>query len=90
VVWELAKQTDPDVDPLSRRLLRSIAHATQWRAEYRTARDGLDPPADPTASSAPLIYQHKTQGADRKIAERLEALIQTDRQAAGEPVQPSS
>jgi hypothetical protein len=33
VVWELAKQTDPDVDPLSRRLLRSIAHATQWRAE---------------------------------------------------------
>jgi hypothetical protein len=43
VVWELAKQTDPDVDPLSRRLLRSIAHATRWRAEYRTARDG--PPA---------------------------------------------
>jgi hypothetical protein len=39
---------------------------------------------------AALIYQHKTQGADRKIAERLEALIQTDRQAAGEPVQPSS
>jgi hypothetical protein len=39
---------------------------------------------------AALIYQHKTQGADRKIAERLEALIQTDRQAAREPVQPSS
>jgi hypothetical protein len=43
VLWELAKQTDPDVDPLSRRLLRSIAHATRWRAEYRTTRDG--PPA---------------------------------------------
>jgi hypothetical protein len=39
---------------------------------------------------AALVYQHKTQGADRKIAERLEALIQTDRQAAGERVQPSS
>jgi hypothetical protein len=44
VLWELAKQTDPDVPPLSRRLLRSIAHATQWRAEYRAARDGLVPP----------------------------------------------
>jgi transcription elongation GreA/GreB family factor len=54
VIWELAKQTDPDVDPLSRRLLRSIAHVTRWRAEYRTARDG--PPvgqADPTASDPP-------------------------------------
>jgi hypothetical protein len=40
-MWELAKQTDPDVAPLSRRLLRSIAHATRWRAEYRTARDAL-------------------------------------------------
>jgi hypothetical protein len=57
VVWELAKNTDPDVDPLSRRLLRSIAHATRWRAEYRTARDGLGPPGataeDPHAESAP-------------------------------------
>jgi hypothetical protein len=39
VLWELAKQTDPDVPPLFRRLLRSIAHATRWTAEYRTARD---------------------------------------------------
>jgi hypothetical protein len=60
VVWELAKNSDPDVDPLSRRLLRSIAHATRWRAEYRTARDALgppdatvaDPPADPASDSA--------------------------------------
>jgi hypothetical protein len=43
LLWELAKHTDPDVAPLSRRLLRSIAHATRWRAEYRTARDS--PPA---------------------------------------------
>jgi hypothetical protein len=42
---ELTKQTDPDVPPLSRRLLRSIAHATRWRAEYRTARDGTAPAA---------------------------------------------
>ena len=41
VLWELAKQTDPDVPPLSRRLLRSIAHASRWRAEYRTARDQI-------------------------------------------------
>jgi hypothetical protein len=40
VLWELAKQTDPDVPPLPRRVLRLIAHATRWRAEYRTARDG--------------------------------------------------
>jgi hypothetical protein len=53
VVWELAKNSDPDVDPLSRRLLRSIAHATRWRAEYRTARDGLSPPGGPPADSAP-------------------------------------
>jgi hypothetical protein len=52
VVWELAKNTDPDVDPLSRRLLRSIAHATRWRAEYRTARDALGPPGDPGAPDA--------------------------------------
>ena len=32
VLWELAKQTDPDVPPLSRRFLRSIAHATRWRS----------------------------------------------------------
>jgi hypothetical protein len=44
VLWELAKQTDPDVPPLSRRVLRLIAHSSRWRAEYRSARDGLDPP----------------------------------------------
>src|SRR4051812_22639479 len=43
VVWELAKQTDPDVRPLSLRLLTAIAHASQWRAEYRTARDSPPP-----------------------------------------------
>jgi hypothetical protein len=29
-------------------------------------------------------YQHKTQGADRKIADRLEALIQSHRDTAGD------
>ena len=33
---------------------------------------------------AALIYQHKTQGADRKIADRLEALIQGHRDTAGD------
>jgi hypothetical protein len=39
---------------------------------------------------AALIYQHKTQGADRKIADRLEALIQSHRDTAGDAGQPSS
>ena len=39
---------------------------------------------------AALIYQHKTQGADRKIADRLEALIQSHRDTAGDVGQPSS
>jgi hypothetical protein len=47
IVWEKAKNSDDDVDPLPRRLLRSIAHATRRRAEYRTACDGLGPPGPP-------------------------------------------
>jgi integrase len=39
---------------------------------------------------AALIYQHKTQGADRKIADCLEALIQRHRDSAGDAGQPSS
>ncbi len=31
-LWELAKQTDPGVPPLSLRLLRSIAHAGSVRS----------------------------------------------------------
>jgi hypothetical protein len=33
---------------------------------------------------AALIYQHRAQGADRKIADRLEALIQSHRDSAGD------
>ena len=39
---------------------------------------------------AALIYQHKTQGADRKIADGLEGLILRHRDVDGEAVQPSS
>jgi hypothetical protein len=42
------------------------------------------------AVRAALIYQHKTQGADRMIADRLEALIQSHRDTAGDAGQPSS
>jgi hypothetical protein len=48
LVWERAQPTDPDVDPLPRRILRNIAHATSCRAEYRTARDAR-PPSDRAA-----------------------------------------
>jgi hypothetical protein len=52
VLWEPAKQTDPDVPPLSRRLLLGIAHASRWRAEYRTARDALAANSAITATAA--------------------------------------
>jgi integrase len=39
---------------------------------------------------AALIYQHKTQGADRRIADQLEALIQSHHDMAGDAVQPWS
>jgi hypothetical protein len=45
--WELARPTDPDVPPLSRRLLRSIAHRIHQRTAYQTARDR--PPDDQPA-----------------------------------------
>ena len=51
VVWELAKNSDPDVSPLQRRILRAIAHATRWRAEYRTARDALSVAEGPLTST---------------------------------------
>ena len=55
-VWELAKNSDPDVDTRQRRVLRSIAHAVRWRTEYRTARDGhppTDTPTDPASAADP-------------------------------------
>jgi excisionase family DNA binding protein len=64
VVWELAKQTDADVDPLSRRLLRSIARATRWRAEYRAARDGFDPPADSATPPRTLLPERTVMTAN--------------------------
>jgi hypothetical protein len=51
-VWELAKPTDPDVRPLSLRLLTGIAHASRWRAEYRTARDAPPPSRAPAPVDA--------------------------------------
>ena len=59
VVWELAKTTDPDVAPLRRRILRNIAHATRWRAEYRTARDCTKTHDDGVAPVAPLVRDDK-------------------------------
>ncbi|HET9655511.1 MAG TPA: replication initiator, partial [Kineosporiaceae bacterium] len=45
IAWEHAKTTDPDVPPLSRRLLLAIAQRQRWRMEYRAARDNLPTPA---------------------------------------------
>jgi len=53
VVWELAKTSDPDVSSLQRRILRAIAHASRWRAEYRSARDtGADAPPSSATGEA--------------------------------------
>jgi hypothetical protein len=49
VAWEHAKTTDPDVAPLSRRLLLAIAQRQRWRTEYRAARDA--PPDGPHLSA---------------------------------------
>jgi hypothetical protein len=67
VLWELTKQTDPDVPPLSRRLLRSIAHATRWRAEYRTARDALAE-SSATGSQTDRHHQEGTDGQAARVA----------------------
>jgi hypothetical protein len=37
--WELARPNDPDVPPLSFRLLRSISERAQWRRHLLAARD---------------------------------------------------
>lgn len=50
IAWENARPTDPDVPPLSRRLLLAIAQRHRWRTEYRAARDhppGTAPPTGP-------------------------------------------
>ena len=52
VAWEHAKTTDPDVPPLSRRLLLNIAQRQRWRTEYRAARDRLPDP-DTTRDDSP-------------------------------------
>ena len=64
----------------------------------RAVKNGVPPPSRTLrdlmtrmghdSMRAALIYQHKTQGADRKIADRLEALIQSHRDTAGDAGQP--
>jgi len=41
--------------------------ASTWRRAERMGHDSM---------RAALIYQHKTQGADRKIADAMEAVIE--------------
>jgi len=52
VAWELARPTDPDMQPLQHRLLRAISQQIQWRAEINAARErATGPPADVSATS---------------------------------------
>jgi hypothetical protein len=73
VLWELAKQTDPDVPPLSRRLLRSIAHATRWRAPSTAApamgsprRSTPSPPISP-APTPPTQPPERTRHGEAAV-----------------------
>lgn len=50
VVWEMAKNTDPDVPTLQHRILRAVAHQVAWRTEYHRARDHPDRPDHPTTA----------------------------------------
>lgn len=55
VAWEHAKTTDPDVPPLSRRLLLNIAQRQRWRMEYRAARDAPPPVAPDDSPDLPAV-----------------------------------
>jgi hypothetical protein len=52
VAWELARPSDPDLQPLEHRLLRGVSQRIQWRAELNAARDraGTGPPGDVSAT----------------------------------------
>ncbi|MFF5171903.1 replication initiator [Micromonospora sp. NPDC000089] len=45
--WELARPDDPDVGPMSHRLMRSISERARWRSELLAAKDrAAQPSAD--------------------------------------------
>ncbi|WKU03154.1 replication initiator [Micromonospora sp. HUAS LYJ1] len=49
--WELARPDDPDVGPLSHRLMRSISERARWRSELLAAKDrAAQGPADLSAT----------------------------------------
>ncbi|MBW4704036.1 replication initiator [Micromonospora sp. RL09-050-HVF-A] len=49
--WELARPDDPDVGPLSHRLMRSISERARWRSELLAAKDrAAQGSADPSAT----------------------------------------
>ncbi|SBT45302.1 hypothetical protein GA0070611_2977 [Micromonospora auratinigra] len=45
--WELARPDDPDVGPMTHRLMRSISERARWRSELLAVKDrAAQPPAD--------------------------------------------
>ncbi|WP_435823469.1 replication initiator [Micromonospora echinofusca] len=54
--WELARSDDPDVGPLSHRLMRSISERARWRSELLAAKDRAA-----QGSSDLSATQHSTQ-----------------------------
>jgi len=50
--WEPARPTDPDVPPLTHRLMHAIAQRAAWREQYRAARAADPPEVSATAAAA--------------------------------------
>jgi hypothetical protein len=54
-MWEPVTGDDPNIEPLSRRLLRAVAERARWRAaldEAKRRADGTPPPDDSATGSA--------------------------------------
>jgi hypothetical protein len=52
IAWELVHPDDPDLQPISHRLLRAVSQAIQWREQLNAARAraSLDPPQNVSAT----------------------------------------
>jgi hypothetical protein len=59
VIWEMARQDNPDVPPLAHRILAAISARSQQRAQLNAARDKASaaPPGDVSATGA-TVHGH--------------------------------
>ncbi|WP_413775619.1 replication initiator [Micromonospora sp. RTGN7] len=60
--WELARPDDPDVGPLTHRLMRSISERARWRSELLAAKDRAAQ-GPPDLSATQHSAQHHGEGS---------------------------